>query len=109
MPAAKGTMPPAAGKGRKPGSKNKTTALLKDAVLEAATLAGGREGLVGYLKEQAEENPGPFLALLGKVLPVQVDGTLKHTVSAEPMSEHEWTSRYGADLEAAARPAEKPH
>lgn len=60
--------------GRPKGSPNKTTKLLKDAILEAARQAGGKEELVGYLKLQAVENPGPFLALLGKVLPMQVTG-----------------------------------
>ena len=26
----------------------------------------------GYLTEQAEKSPGPFMALLGKVLPLQI-------------------------------------
>lgn len=47
-------------------------ALLKDAILKAAESAGGPQGLVGYLESQARENPGPFLALLGKVLPMQI-------------------------------------
>lgn len=66
--------PPNAGKGRKKGVPNKTTALLKDAVLEAAKQAGGgRDGLIAYLKKQAQaENPGPFMALLGRVLPLQI-------------------------------------
>ena len=63
-----------AGKGRPKGSRNKTTALLKDAILQAATQAGGKDGLIGYLRLQAEANPGPFLSLLGKVLPMQVAG-----------------------------------
>lgn len=60
--------------GRQKGTPNKTTALLKDAVLKAAENAGAEDGLVGYLEKQATENPGPFLALLGKVLPMQVTG-----------------------------------
>jgi hypothetical protein len=39
---------------------------------EAGRLAGGEEGLVGYLKKQAADTPGPFMALLGKVLPMTV-------------------------------------
>ncbi len=66
--------PPNAGKGRIKGVPNKTTALLKDAILRAAEAAGGGDGLVGYLTTQATENPAPFLALLGKVLPMQVAG-----------------------------------
>lgn len=68
------------GSGRKHGSLNKTTALLKDAVLLAATKAGqnidakSKDALVTYLAKQAEVNPGPFMALLGKVLPMQVVG-----------------------------------
>jgi hypothetical protein len=67
--------------GRPKGVPNKTTALLKDAILQAAENAGGKEGLVGYLQTQAVLNAGPFMALLGKVLPMQVtgpdDGALK--------------------------------
>lgn len=62
------------GGGRPRGVPNKTTALLKDAILQAATQAGGKAGLVGYLKQQAEECPKGFLPLLGKVLPMQVTG-----------------------------------
>ena len=63
--------------GRAKGTPNKTTALLKDAILKAAEKAGnklGDDGLVSYLEEQASKNPGPFMALLGKVLPIQVSG-----------------------------------
>lgn len=66
--------PPAAGMGRPKGTPNKTTALLKDAIIEAAVEAGDKAGLVGYLKTQARENPAAFLTLLGKVLPLQVTG-----------------------------------
>lgn len=62
------------GKGRPKGVPNKTNALLKDAILKAAENAGGKEGMVGYLTTQAIVNPGPFMSLLGKVLPTQVTG-----------------------------------
>ena len=61
--------------GRKKGTPNKTTALLKDAILRAADDAGGTDGMIGYLTKQAKDNPGPFMSLLGKVLPMQVEGT----------------------------------
>lgn len=67
------------GPGRPKNVPNKTTALLKDAILKAAEEAGGSFGLVGYLQLQAKNNPGPFLALLGKVLPLQVAGALAIT------------------------------
>lgn len=37
----------------------------------AAEQAGAKDGMVGYLKQQALEKPAAFLALLGKVLPTQ--------------------------------------
>ena len=57
--------------GRKRGVTNKTTALLKDAVLQAAEAAGDKEGMVGYLTTQATQNPAAFMSLLGRVLPLQ--------------------------------------
>jgi hypothetical protein len=65
------------GPGRPKGVPNKTTSLLKDALLKAAENAGnkiGSEGMVSYLTHQAVKNPGPFMSLLGKVLPMQVTG-----------------------------------
>lgn len=78
-----------AGPGRPKGSRNKTTALIKDAIIQAATNAGsdyGEDGMVSYLTEQARKNPGPFMGLLGKVLPVQLadaDGE-KLTITLAP-------------------------
>ena len=57
--------------GRRRGSVNKTTALLKDAVVQAAEAAGDKEGMVGYLTAQAKANPTAFMSLLGRVLPLQ--------------------------------------
>ena len=62
------------GPGRPKGLQNKTTTLLKDALLQAATQAGGKDGMIGYLTAQANANPQSFLPLLGKVLPLQLTG-----------------------------------
>jgi hypothetical protein len=59
---------------RQKGTPNKVSALLKDAILTAAEQAGGKEGLIGYLRLQAKSNPAPFMGLLGKVLPMQIAG-----------------------------------
>lgn len=56
--------------GRKPGTPNKVTKALKDMILGALNDAGGQK----YLAEQAKENPGPFMALVGKVLPTTLAG-----------------------------------
>lgn len=56
--------------GRKAGVPNKVTGELKDMILGALEGAGGVE----YLKARAVDTPGPFLALVGKVLPLQVTG-----------------------------------
>jgi len=71
------------GPGRPKGVPNKTTALLKDAVLKAAEAAGGGgpDGLVNYLVAQAKQNPTPFLSLLGRVLPMQVSDEVDKSVS----------------------------
>ena len=61
------------GKGRPKGSPNKTTAIIKDAIIQAATNAGDGD-MVEYLTQQARLNPGPFMSLLGKVLPMQIAG-----------------------------------
>lgn len=83
MDASKGKVAPKVGldrskTGRKRGTPNKTTALLKDAIIKAAEAVGedgeGREGLVGYLKRVAKEDVKAFSSLLGKVLPLQVTG-----------------------------------
>ncbi len=63
--------------GRKKGTPNKITVLLRDAILQAATDAGNGD-LVKYLQMQAEKNPAAFMGLLGKVLPLQVAGDEKN-------------------------------
>ena len=60
------------GPGRPKGVPNKTTTLLKEAILRAADEAGGSGGVVEYLTLQAHQNPAAFMGLLGKVLPMQV-------------------------------------
>jgi len=71
-----------AGKGRPPGARNKTTTALREAILLAAETTGydgeGTGGLQGYLRRLAEREPRSFSGLLGKVLPLEVRGTLQH-------------------------------
>ncbi len=60
------------GRGRPKGSKNKIPAVLKEQILEAGAKAHP-EGMVGYLTQQAHENPSAFLSLIGKVLPLTLE------------------------------------
>jgi len=62
--------PPNAGKGRVKGVPNKLTADLKKMILGALEDAGGQ----AYLAKQANESPGAFLTLIGKILPMQMTG-----------------------------------
>ena len=73
------------GSGRKKGTPNKTTVALKDMILAALAKAGGEN----YLHEQSLKNPGHFLQLVGKVLPLQVkqDGA-EPRVPAPVIHEH---------------------
>ena len=56
--------------GRKKGTPNKTTTVVKDMIIIALEESGG----VNYLKEQARKNPAAFMSLVGKVLPLQITG-----------------------------------
>src|SRR5689334_23950904 len=76
-----------AGAGRPKGSPNKFTKALKDMILEAADRAGGEGGTVAYLERQAVGNPGPFMALLGKVLPTQLTGDPENPIEHKVQSD----------------------
>lgn len=59
-------------------STNKTTAPLKEAIIDAAKSTGrdgcGKEELTGYCCKLAREEPKAFATLLGRVLPMQLTG-----------------------------------
>ena len=59
-------------RGRLPGTTNKTTRDLREMILASLDKAGGLE----YLVKQSEANPGPYMALLAKVLPKEVSATV---------------------------------
>ena len=73
---------------RKKRGPNKTTKIIKEAILEAAARVGkdgkGKDELVGYLVTLAEVHPKSFAQLLARVIPLQVAATIEHQmVSAE--------------------------
>jgi len=65
--AAKGRGP-----GRPKGARNKITRNIQEAITTAFENAGG----VKYLETVAKDDPRTFCALLGKVLPMQVDASV---------------------------------
>lgn len=68
--------------GRIKGTPNKTTRVIKEAVIEAAA-ACHPDGMVGYLIQQAKDQPVAFLGLMGRVLPIQHTGEGGGPVKAE--------------------------
>jgi hypothetical protein len=74
------------GLGRKKGIPNKTTLALKEMILKALDDVGGAD----YLVSQAMENPTAFMTLVGKVLPLQVNGAGKdgeHVITSKIVRE----------------------
>jgi len=57
------------GPGRPKGSQSKVTVALKEAILRAGEIAGGKEGLTGYLVLLARNNSSAYAGLLAKILP----------------------------------------
>lgn len=74
--------------GRAKGVPNKVDASIKEMVLGALSDVGGRK----YLAQRAIDTPGPFLALVGKILPTQLVGTddgspiTLHLIAAQTVS-----------------------
>ena len=71
--------PPAAGRGRPKGAENKVTRAVKDAVQAAFDEVGGAD----YLVQVAREDHKTFCALLGKVIPTQVNASLSGKVDVQ--------------------------
>ena len=65
--------------GRPPGQANVANRTLKEALLLAAEKAGDGD-MVAYLTKMALEQPSSFLALLGRVLPLQLQSENKNTL-----------------------------
>ena len=58
------------GQGRPKGTPNRINRDLREMILGALSDAGG----AAYLARQAETSPAAFLALLGRILPLQMTG-----------------------------------
>lgn len=64
-----------AGKGRPKGSKNKTTAIAKEAISLAAEGLGGVDRLIAWAKEDERNERVFWSQMYTKLLPHQVEGT----------------------------------
>ena len=67
--------------GRGAGTRNKITTALKDVILGALSDAGGQAWLV----EQTRKNPVAFMALIGRVLPLQVKDIGANPIGPRPV------------------------
>lgn len=67
--------PPNAGKGRKKGTPNKSTAAVKEALSFAFQGLGGAK----ELQHWAKDNKTEFYKLWAKLLPAEVQGSLDHS------------------------------
>lgn len=76
-------------KGRPKGSANKLTATLKEAIEASFSQIGG----VRYLVRMAEEEPKAYMALLGKILPKDINATIEGLTVERIMQEHGWTEQ----------------
>ena len=68
--------------GRVKGTPNKLTASVKTMILGALNEIGGAQ----YLVEQGRANPSAFLSLVGRVLPMQVDGRVELDVDVNVLA-----------------------
>jgi hypothetical protein len=111
--------------GRKPGTPNKLTKELKDAVIQAAERVGsdekGKDGLIGYLMRVGRNDTKAFGSLLRAVLPLRID--LETELRGErPMTLEDvkaiydkaglplpfwWPAYFNGELEALAERLEK--
>jgi hypothetical protein len=73
------------GAGRPKGSLDKGNALIREMIVEALHGVGGVE----YLQQKAQTHPQAFMSLIGKVMPVQVEGgdkPIEHSIKVEFVS-----------------------
>lgn len=92
--------------GKPKGATNKINREIKEMIREALDGAGG----VNYLIAKANSHPAAFLSLVGRVLPLQVTGELKHehSGSLQPETQRLVDAMRGLGSDSAG-PASLPH
>ena len=91
-------------RGRPKGSPNKLHTEIKAAIVEAFEKAGG----VGYLVGIAKKHPAVFCALLGKVLPLQLNvaKTVTHNLDLSAFPDEDLETLRAIVSDATRRPAD---
>ncbi len=83
------------GPGRPPGSPNKLTATVREALKIAFDEMGGADGLVKWGKK----NPDGFYALMGKLIPIEITGNVnvhhQYTMFLEEMQQRKIADAIG--------------
>jgi hypothetical protein len=90
--------------GRRPGTPNRMTRIIKEATFEAVELSkySNGQGLVGYLKWLSEEHPKTFArGILGRLIPLQ------YRLNAEVVSRTETADEIRAKLRARGVPIDR--
>lgn len=75
--------PPAAGKGRPKGARNKNTVVALDAIAMAADKLGGVDRLVNWAKEDAQNERVFWGTIYPKLLPLQVNADVDSKVEVK--------------------------
>lgn len=90
--------------GREKGTPNKLTTEVKAAIVEAFDKAGGVKYLVGI----AKKHPAVFCALLGKVLPLQLNvaKTVTHNLDLSAFPDEDLETLRAIVSDATRRPAD---
>jgi hypothetical protein len=99
--------------GRKPGSPNKATRVMKQAVINAAAKSihcpPDDKSLEGYCTYLADAHPPVFAGLMGRLIPVQAkvktDGNMRIENLNINMSLSDMVSKFELKLKSGYRPA----
>jgi hypothetical protein len=77
------------GPGRRPGTPNKTTVAVKDAIMMAADRLGGVERLVAWCKEKPVNERLFWTQIYTKLLPLKIRADIRHALDLSKLTDEE--------------------